>query len=469
MQGKSRGLRKAIAVSALALVLCVGALTGATFAWFTDTVTNTGNMIVAGELAVDLIHVGGGADGGDVSIKEDPDHKIFNYEQWEPGYTVMETLKVVNEGSLALKFRLDAVATGADTTEDGAHTLADAIDVWVFEGDGTPAPGSFAEITAADSGWRNAGALSALMADEDGMAYGVLLPEGATASQDNEAVGSVQMTVALHMQEAAGNEYQGLSLGDLCFTLQAVQYAFEEDGFGDDQYDEIADYALTATAEEFEAALDDPEVTKIAVTADLTFDWGNQSYDDSNALKLRNKVISGVTGSEVLTFAGYGSANPIKDVTLNNITVKDETVGDVETAWEHGYLEFENLTAVNVTFLDQPMLSGDCSLTDCTLNGTENQYAVWVNAGNITLKNCTLDGLRMLKIHEAYGSEVESVVVDGCTFTGTVLKAGIDFGTLNADTAVTIKNCTFTNCKGIYEGDTPVENFIYVAENNTEA
>ena len=64
MQGKSRGLRKAIAVSALALVLCVGALTGATFAWFTDTVTNTGNMIVAGELAVDLIHVGGGADGG---------------------------------------------------------------------------------------------------------------------------------------------------------------------------------------------------------------------------------------------------------------------------------------------------------------------------------------------------------------------------------------------------------------------
>lgn len=436
--------------------------------------TSTGNKIVAGNLKVDLIHVGGGrageegiTEGADVSLKDNPNHKIFDYDKWEPGYTVMETLKVVNKGNLALKFRLDAVAEGADAAETG-EKLADVIDVWVYEGEGIPTTRSFAEMRE-DADWRNAGSLSALMADTDGIAHGVLLPEG--AETNGEPVKEVQMTVALHMQESAGNAYQGLTLGNLNFTLRATQYTYETDGFGDNQYDKDAAYAdvSVSTAEDFEAALDDPEVTYITVAEDLTFDWGNASYDNSNALKMQNKIISGVTGDEVITFAGYGSANPIKDVTLNNITVKDETEGDVEGAWEHGYLEFENLTANDVVFEDQIQLNGACTLTGCTFKGISGQYAVWVNSGDITLTNCTLDGMRMLKIHEAYGSEVTSVVVDGCTFDGFLrLKAGIDFGDLNADTAVTVKNCTFNSCGGIYEGDTPVQNFTYVAENNTE-
>ena len=68
-----------------------------------------------------------------------------------------------------------------------------------------------------------------------------------------------------------------------------------------------------------------------------------------------------------------------------------------------------------------------------------------------------------------YGADRKNAIEKATEPAAVWLKAGIDFGTLNADTAVTIKNCTFTNCKGIYEGDTPVENFIYVAENNTEA
>ena len=40
--------------SAMALFLCFAMLLGATYAWFTDTVTSTGNKIEAGTLEVDL-------------------------------------------------------------------------------------------------------------------------------------------------------------------------------------------------------------------------------------------------------------------------------------------------------------------------------------------------------------------------------------------------------------------------------
>ena len=231
----SKNTKRALLASALSVVLCCAMLIGSTFAWFTDSVTSGNNKIIAGNLKVDLIHVD---DGKEVSIKDTPSHKIFDYDKWEPGYTVMETLKVVNKGNLALKFRLDAVAAGATAAPTG-EKLADVIDVHVYEGDGIPTPASFADMTEAN-GWRKAGSLSALMADPDGIARGVLLPEKETATE-SEPAGSVQMTVALHMQEGAGNAYQGLTLGSLNFILNATQYTYEEDAF-DDQYDAGAAY-----------------------------------------------------------------------------------------------------------------------------------------------------------------------------------------------------------------------------------
>ena len=242
----SQSTKRALLASVLSVVLCFAMLIGSTFAWFTDSVTSGKNKIVAGNLKVDLIHVGGGEEGADVSIKDTPDHKIFNYDQWEPGYTAMETLKVVNKGSLAFKFRLDAIASGATAAPTG-EKLADVIDVYVYEGDGIPTPTSFAAMTE-DANWRNAGSLSELMADPDGMAYGVLLPADATPKND-EPVKEVQMTVALHMQEGAGNAYQGLTLGDLSFVLNATQYTFEDDAF-DDQYDKDAEYLIGSVARE---------------------------------------------------------------------------------------------------------------------------------------------------------------------------------------------------------------------------
>ena len=319
----SKHTKKALLASVLSVVLCCAMLVGSTFAWFTDSVTSTGNKIVAGNLKVDLVHVGGGEDGADVSIKENSDHKIFDYDKWEPGYTVMETLKVVNKGNLALKFRLDAVAAGATTGPTG-EKLAEVIDVYVYTGTDDPADTtSFKDMTV-ENGWRNAGSLATLMADPDGIARGVLLPENTTPTND-EPVKEVQMTVALHMQQDAGNAYQGLTLGRLNFTLNATQYTYEEDAF-DDQYDAQAEYPVWHGG-----VADDEEMASIT-------DEAAKTVSISTPEQLAGLAAAVNAGN---SYEGY-TVNLLSDINLNN--VEWTPIGNVDNG--AGIYDFESLDNV---------------------------------------------------------------------------------------------------------------------------
>ncbi len=211
--------KRALVASVLAVLICIVMLVGTTFAWFTDNVINSGNKIQAGTLDIELEEL---VDGEFVPVGEEP---IFNYELWEPGYSDYAMLKVKNNGSLALKYALRIIANG------DAGILGDVIDVYFMLGDeAISAPESFE--AALEAGYVNVGTLNELIADEDGAAYGSLL-----------AGESVYAGIVLHMQEEAGNEYQGLSVGttfDIC--LFATQFTYEADGFGSDQYDADAEY-----------------------------------------------------------------------------------------------------------------------------------------------------------------------------------------------------------------------------------
>lgn len=242
----------ALLTSVLALTLCLVMLLGTTWAWFTDEVTSAGNIIQAGTLKIDLEHLTDPANDTWTSIKDTPDHKVFDYKLWEPGYTQYETLRITNEDStLALKFRLNAVAANAVLGDKGEN-LADVIDVYVANGV-VAKPANFDAILA-DSNWRNAGTLASLMQDPDGVAYGIIVPNWdhdynlTTAEKAITVEKKVEMTFALHMREEAGNEYQGLSVGDIALNLFATQYTYEDDSF-DDLYDDglelIEDGVLT--------------------------------------------------------------------------------------------------------------------------------------------------------------------------------------------------------------------------------
>ena len=348
-----KSTKKSLVGSALVLLLCLVMLVGTTFAWFTDSVTSGNNKIIAGNLKVDLIHVD---DGKEVSIKDNPSHKIFDYDKWEPGYTVMETLKVVNKGNLALKFRLDAVAAGATTGPTG-EKLADVIDVWVYEGEGIPTTKSFAEMTE-DANWRNAGSLSTLMADPDGIARGVLLPEEATPT-NGEPVKEVQMTVALHMQESAGNAYQGLTLGDLNFTLMATQYTYEEDAF-DDQYDAGAKYAIkVGNANELEEAIEQGQA--VTLTGNITVDQIPLNEEGATNIDLN--------GHE-LTSSEYASLTVASGAELN-ISGGTLSIGDDKT--------WTNIAQAAI------VVQGDSSVTLTNVNYSAAGTGVFAQGENATV------------------------------------------------------------------------------------
>ncbi len=225
----------------LLIVAVFATAIGGTFAWFTDEVTSTNNVIQSGTLDIDILLK---EENSWISLEKEPNTKIFNYDLWEPGYTQYEALKIVNKGNLALEYILNVISTNPVLGPNGEN-LAEVIDVYMAFGE--KAPQNFAEIAAYkdtpdySNGWWYCGTLDKMMADVKGFTQGYMLPSGKTAADDGVLQpglmqGECACTVVLHMQETAGNEYQNLSLGTLGFKLDARQYTYEEDAF-DDQYD----------------------------------------------------------------------------------------------------------------------------------------------------------------------------------------------------------------------------------------
>ena len=241
--------KHALLMSGLALLLCVSMLVGSTYAWFTDSVTSTGNKIMSGTLKVDL-SVLDKVDGW-VSIKEDKT-ALFDYEKWEPGYTEVKVLKIENEGSLALKWLAKFVSS-----ETVLSPLADVIDVYVL-----PSATELAYPADRDlTGYTKVGTVASFVNSIKETTKGTL-------TEREEAY----LGIALKMKESAGNEYQNLTLGEFDIQIIATQLNYESDSF-DENYDTEApiDFAPVSNAVELETALDNGE-TNILMTADIVVD-----------------------------------------------------------------------------------------------------------------------------------------------------------------------------------------------------
>ncbi len=240
---QSTNTKRALACSAIALILCFAMLIGTTFAWFTDSATSGSNIIKTGNLLVGMYWA-----EGDEPVPTDAEGwtdaeagPIFNNERWEPGYAEAKHIKLVNEGSLSLKFRLSIVPNG-DYTD-----LADVIDVYYIEG-ATQVTREMLEAATP------VGTLRDMIEDPDGAVHGFILPEDET-TEETESVKTA--TIALRMRHDLGNDYQGLSIGTT-FSVQllATQYTAEEDSFGND-YDADARYVTSAaTLDAFFTALE---------------------------------------------------------------------------------------------------------------------------------------------------------------------------------------------------------------------
>ena len=246
---KSKATKKALLSSVVALLLCFTMLMGATFAWFTDNVSSTGNRIQAGDLEVDLVM--DKLDGAGYMSIADGTGDIFseatgNGINWEPGKTEIVYLGVRNNGSLALKYNilLDIVDNGLIGSlefaiVDGA-TSADVFANWD-------------EVKAASNGQTGD-----IVAGQIVAAQGGVLDEIALSNEEFE---TDYFALAVHMKEDAGNEFENKSI-TIDVKVVATQKDAEVDSFGS-TYDENSKFPPRevsipndATAEEVEAVFE---------------------------------------------------------------------------------------------------------------------------------------------------------------------------------------------------------------------
>ena len=219
---KFRSTKNALISSILVLALCFSMLLGTTFAWFTDSAASAGNVIQTGSLDVQLL-MHNGTEYVDISESEKPifgeDSLIADWEDvdllWEPGKTQIVYLGVKNAGSLALKYNVLV-----DVLDNG---LVGALDYAIVDG----ATKDDADDLGAAS-WADIVAI-------DGAQTG-LINAGRTVGAENgalEANAYDYFALAVHMNENAGNAYQGKSVV-IDITVMATQLSSESDSFGND-------------------------------------------------------------------------------------------------------------------------------------------------------------------------------------------------------------------------------------------
>ncbi len=234
---KRNSTKQAFFSSVLALILCISMLLGTTFAWFTATVTGAGNIIMSGNLKIDMQWAE--SYDGENTVWNDAEganaKPVFDYDNWEPGYTEVRYIKVSNEGSLAFKYIMNIIPTGK------VSELAEVIDVQfdiVTDNESFTAP----TVDNKKGSLSTVGTLNKVIDNAQTVVSGVLLPE------DEEKAGfysgEIVVCISLHMQESAGNEYQNKSIGDAFnILLLATQYTYESDSFGN-LYDNEADHSV---------------------------------------------------------------------------------------------------------------------------------------------------------------------------------------------------------------------------------
>ena len=402
---ESTKTKKALRGSLFALFLCIVLLIGTTFAWFTDTASTGVNKIQSGRLDVsleklDTTHNKWVSAENDILTFKTVDNRSADQILWEPGCTYeLPQLRVVNNGNLALKYKIKINGIQGD------EKLNEVID-W----------------TISDT---------ALDADHK-------LAAGATSDP---------LTIKGHMQEAAGNEYQNMSIEGISITVVATQDAVESDSFNN-TYDQNAEYdsgdvymvdssnALKAAANKAKAG-DKIQLAKdITVSETIKFDASGITLDGNGhtiTAAMSDEEIAAPTLKTVLSF-GYGTQY-CTGVTVKNINFAGKGGramhfhGGTSSTLENVNISGEWSLAINFYGTHGAVMNNcniESSYTDkyCKSSIFANEQS----ANQIILNNTTIDSMFVNATEKGatYANDGIKVVVNSGSNIGTLhTNAGI--------------------------------------------
>ena len=331
----SKSTKRALLTSVLALLMCVAMLIGTTFAWFTDTASTGVNKIVSGNLDVKLMY------STDMQTwKEATDQtKLFDDNAlWEPGYTQVVYLKVVNAGKLALKY--EAGFSKNYTSNKGKNVNGDWYRVDNYLKIGT------AETTTKFANREDV--WSAIAATEKTLAKDVMFTDGWITLKAGES--SKPFAVAIYMPTSVGNEanasrFRPSSVSGLGIEVRATQATVESDSF-DNNYDanaatvlkrvEYTDGEHTVTgniqANGTAGAIHGTGTAKITVDATTVYGTYVSNYAMAVCASSRSEIT--IKGGEFANQAPAGSNLSLIYAEDNaKITIEGGTFKCVSPAW----------------------------------------------------------------------------------------------------------------------------------------
>ena len=442
----SKSTKRALLTSALALLMCVTMLVGATFAWFTDTASTGVNKIQAGNLDIKVEYTLDGETWNDLNEATD----IFQKGLWEPGHTEVVALKFKNNGNLALKYNINMnivdETVGINKSEQ-EYKLSDYLKVKTLSQEASLIGDICIDM--------------AFSARNDGLGYTATANFKDATVLDHDlllAPGEVgnYLIMKVYMPETVGNEANAISTekaASINFGLNVVatQVTYEKDSFGN-TYDKDATYPVIVSNQQqandaITNATDKKANISIASGQTITLDNGIAHEGD----KSRDITFSG-DGSQtvdVITNAVSAEGGQLNYQRGSSFTFENLTIQAGEGSFDG--IVCDELTYKNCIIKGKLTLYGKATFINCVFDNTmDNQYSIWTWGGtDVTFENCTFNtnGKAILLYGQATASNPTNLVVNNCIFndrnSGTAGKAAIEIGNdYNATYTLTVNNAT---------------------------
>ncbi len=487
----SKSTKRALVSSALAIIMCVAMLVGATFAWFTDTASTGVNKIQAGNLDVKVEYAkekmnDDGTLAGELTDWTPIDNATNVFDPnalWEPGRTEYVVFRITNNGNLALKYKLslETLAQKPGINKDGeefylADYLCASAKVNVGPGEVGSGVSSLGTFMTKLNDLGVAGVQNVLDPEyhplTDATVNGTLLP-GKTNC----------VPMAIWMPTSVGNEANAISPDeaatiDFGINVVATQDTVESDSFNN-QYDADAplDFEPVSTADELKAAATNGK--NVQLTQDVTL-TDALTFDNAVTIDLNGKTLTSSLNSNGYSLVTYA------DATIVNGTYKG-------TGTARGIAACGNLKMRNVTVDVAGQVGVACSaadrqytIEDSTIKGG---YALcnFNNNATINVSNSTLEGTTTGFYHNGSnsglnltvtgtkinagnnGTDATGVYISGSTATrdaGGYQKASFTDCTVKGNAAIEVKytDLTLNNCT--VTATVPAANASYTQNNN---
>lgn len=487
----SKSTKRALVSSALAIIMCVAMLIGATFAWFTDTASTGVNKIQAGNLDIKVEYAkekmnDDGTLAGELTDWTPIDNATNVFDPnalWEPGRTEYVVFRITNNGNLALKYQLSLETLAQKPGTNKANEQFYLADYLCASAKVNVGPGEIG------SGVSSLGAFMTKLNDlgvagvknvfdpeyhplTDATVNGTLLP-GKTNC----------VPMAIWMPTSVGNEANAISPDkaatiDFGINVVATQDTVESDSFNN-QYDADAplDFEPVSTADELKAAATNGK--NVQLTQDVTL-TDALTFDNAVTIDLNGKTLTSSLNSNGYSLVTYA------DATIVNGTYKG-------TGTARGIAACGNLKMRNVTVDVAGQVGVACSaadrqytIEDSTIKGG---YALcnFNNNATINVSNSTLEGTTTGFYHNGSnsglnltvtgtkinagnnGTDATGVYISGSTATrdaGGYQKASFTDCTVKGNAAIEVKytDLTLNNCT--VTATVPAANASYTQNNN---